>query len=295
MNHISNPENSEEAGIISAVASDTTSLPILDCHIANDGVPSHTNRDPNHSLHESQNQSEANVSETPYLLQWVGQLATLNVRLLQHSYHIPKANTDSGLTGNPMEEQKAFCIDKTFHLSQEFINIMSSICERLPRTPRHLSPLLGIDKGDESDCTSLDASSELLVFSTYLRLIEVYEMVLHRLQAYVTHRGCVAATEFPFSMPGLNIGSFSLSSEPDTQSLILLHLVESMLTRARGLVANMVSPQDTPGYRGSFECFGGVTLVIVPDLALQALHAKERVTFRLIESIKGLVEHSRQI
>ena len=69
--------------------------------------------------------------------------------------------------------------------------------------------------------------------------------------------------------------------------------MESMLTKSRDLINEMSSPKDTPGYRGSFECYGGITLVIVPDLALQAIRSRERATLRLIDSIKrNLVQMS---
>jgi hypothetical protein len=112
------------------------------------------------------------------------------------------------------------------------------------------------------------------------------------MRAGITQKGSAMATNRLFLTPSLTIGSFSLSLESDNQLPILINLMESMFTRSRDLVAQICLPKDTSGYRGSFECYGGVTLVIVPDLALQAVRSRERATLKLIGSVREMMSQS---
>ncbi|KAH7024904.1 uncharacterized protein B0I36DRAFT_332204 [Microdochium trichocladiopsis] len=236
------------------------------------------------------------------------------------------------------DEQTQFrCpIDQVFHLSEVFVETLAELLPRLPPpfTSTPISPLT-------PDCLSLDAASELLIFSTYLRLLEIYDRILQHIQLHCqqgSRPAAITAARAPassalsltstssasntaggrprassssgmggnsngnnngnssssgsgmnaaFNLPGWSIGTFSLSAQSKTQQLFMIHLIETMLTRARDLVSDAVSKKATLGYRGNWECFGGLSLSIVPDLAVQAIRAREKAAMRRVAGIKA--------
>lgn len=238
---------------------------------------------------------EASCPSGSSLAEWTRKLADLNCQLTQHLTCIPELDNDEGAGaaqgsgGNPSAQAEVFAIDETFHLSQLFIDTLSQLRQEIPPRQRHMTTPTATKKPD----FSLDASSELLVFSAYLRLLEIYSRVLHHMQTYTAARRRTEAAPSTFSLPDLTIGSFSLSSESTIQFAFLINLMESMLARVKDLVSEIASPKNTPGYRGNFHCFGGVSLVIVPDLALQAIRAREEVVLNSAKQMKLLLRPTR--
>lgn len=225
------------------------------------------------------------------LAEWTRKLADLNCQLTQHLTCIPELDNDEGAgpSGNSSAQAEVFAIDTTFHLSQLFIDTLSQLRQELPPVQKHMTTPTATKK----PAFSLDASSELLVFSAYLRLLEIYSRVLQHMQTYCAARRRTEATPSTFSLPDLTIGSFSLSSESTIQFGFLINLMESMLARVKELVSEIASPKNTPGYRGNFHCFGGVSLVIVPDLALQAIRAREDMVLNSAKQMKLLLRPTR--
>ncbi|KAI1350846.1 hypothetical protein F5Y01DRAFT_284498 [Xylaria sp. FL0043] len=88
-------------------------------------------------------------------------------------------------------------------------------------------------------------------------------------------------------LPSLVVGSFSLPSQFNAQSLVLVTLTETMVTKARDLITKMSLPTVSPGYRRRFQYFGGVSLVIVLDLALKAIRVREDALIRMINNLKS--------
>ncbi|KAI0470113.1 hypothetical protein GGR56DRAFT_661106 [Xylariaceae sp. FL0804] len=91
---------------------------------------------------------------------------------------------------------------------------------------------------------------------------------------------------FPFHVPGLTFGSFYLPSRSETQSVILVDLMDTMMARASTLISELACPKQTSGYRGNFQSFGGVSLVIVPDLALKVIRIREDEVSRRVSTLK---------
>ncbi|KAI1392120.1 uncharacterized protein F4822DRAFT_115796 [Hypoxylon trugodes] len=207
-------------------------------------------------------------------------LSELSIDLMRHLDMIPNV----AIIDRPQpEDEKLFDIDQTLHMSQLFIDLTNDICSRLPPSSKATSRQI---VEAEQSTFSLDPASELLVFSCYLRLLETYDKILRQMRVSITHKTPNGDIQYPFRMPDFTIGSFSLPSTTETQSILLINLMDRMVTRARELVAEMSSPKHTSGYRGDFESYGGVTLVIVPDLALKAIRVREDAISRLVEDLK---------
>ncbi|KAI0974603.1 hypothetical protein F4678DRAFT_458564 [Xylaria arbuscula] len=202
---------------------------------------------------------------------WLRKIADLNVTLTEHldSSFNNNVSYECANRGQKEETKPTFSLDQAFRLSQLFIDILCDICSNLPTSDK------GADQATDkprSGSFQLDPSAELLIFSAYLRLLETYNRILESIQ-----------------LPSLMVGSFELPLDSNTQYLVLLNLTETMAMKAKGLIKEMSSPKITRGYRGDFQSFGGVSLVIVPDLALSAIRAREDALFRMIHELKNLI------
>ncbi|KAI1648783.1 uncharacterized protein F4817DRAFT_54362 [Daldinia loculata] len=219
------------------------------------------------------------------LISLLERLSNLNIRLMRHLNTVPEANT----TNAPSQPgAKQFSIEETFHISQLFIDVISHICSRLPPPQNSVTESTTENK---LPSFSLDASSELLMYSCYLRLIETYDRILRLIKASITHRAPNRTIQYPFQMPDFTVGSFSLPSKPETQSIFLINSMDAMMARAKELVAEVTFPKQTPGYRGDFQSFGGTSLVIVPDLARNVIRTRENALFDLLDDLKKLIVH----
>ncbi|KAI0183342.1 hypothetical protein EV127DRAFT_475202 [Xylaria flabelliformis] len=232
-------------------------------------------------------ESTSRIKETEHTRTlWMRRITDVNIALTEHLDLLSDDNVSGDFVGSRQKEElnSAFTIDRAFHLSQLFIDILGNICLKLPAS----------DKGDEVTNKSqqasfqLDPSAELLIFSAYLRLLETYHRILESVQAAAKQNHLESSTA-TFQLPSLTVGSFSLSSKSNTQFFVLVNLTETMARKARRLITEMSSPKITPGYRGDFQSFGGVSLVIVPDLALRAIRAREEGLFRMIEDLKNSI------
>ncbi|KAI1813101.1 hypothetical protein GGS20DRAFT_497411 [Poronia punctata] len=215
---------------------------------------------------------------------WLRQISDVNINLMEHLDTVVQCLNSCDDANS--RQQNPFGIDDTLHLSQRFIDVLTNICSRLPATNKGAS---NSPSTLPSSSFSLDPAAELLIFSAYLRLIETHHRVLRHVQLSLAPDTLNYSTRCPLQMPGLTIGSFSLSSKSDTQSLLLVNLMETMMTQARDLVAEISSPKHTAGYRGDFKVFGGVSLVIVPDLALKAIRSREDSLSRMFHDLKDSI------
>ncbi|KAI0112948.1 hypothetical protein F4814DRAFT_420082 [Daldinia grandis] len=231
---------------------------------------------------------DPSITEEPNLdlISLLERLSSLNIRLMRHLHTIPEANTTNALSqpGTPR-----FSIEETFHISQLFIDVTSHICSRLP-PPQNSAT--GSTVGEKLPPFSLDASSELLLYSCYLRLIETYDRILRLVKASIAHRAPNCVIHYPFQMPDFTVGSFSVPSKLETRSIFLVNSMDAMMARAKELVAEVTSPKQTPGYRGGFQSFGGTSLVIVPDLAREAVQTRENALFDLVDDLKKFIVRS---
>ncbi|KAI8627367.1 hypothetical protein F5Y19DRAFT_442809 [Xylariaceae sp. FL1651] len=224
---------------------------------------------------------------------WLRKISDLSICLTEHLMSIP-THSSNDTNNDPLQlyHGKPTSIDETFHLSQQFIDVLSNICPKLP--PLSFPVGAVSNKIDTPAVFSLDPASELLVFSAYLRFLEIYDRTIQNIQLSFTQTPSDSIIQRPFQVPGLTIGSFSLSSDSEFQLLLLVNLMENMISRARELVVELTSPKKTAGYRGDFQSFGGVSMVIVPDLALCAIRTRENALTRMLNELKGsMLRHGR--
>ena len=170
--------------------------------------------------------------------------------------------------------------------------MLSSICSRVP-TPE--TTATAAKEENPAVFLSLDEPSYLLLYSTYLRFLEMHDRVQRYLIACLSHkRGkSSAATGSCFNLPKLSFGSFSLARTSETRPLLFVNLMASMLIRARRLFHHIASAKGIPGGRGGQEGIDELPPVIEPDLALQAVRARQAAPIKLVERTKTTLVATR--
>ncbi|OTA93979.1 hypothetical protein M434DRAFT_11202 [Hypoxylon sp. CO27-5] len=161
-------------------------------------------------------------------------LSDLNVDLFLLSSAVPKPSTS---TSQPLSwKDKDFAIDKTFQLSQKFIEALDKLY------PRHKgsaaidpvsSPVQGLDFSRPP--VQFDQASFLLVLSCYQRLIETYDDIFGNMQACLD-RSAITAPEDYVPMPDMKVGSFSLPNSSALQITLVLQLARHLIKRMEFII-----------------------------------------------------------
>lgn len=224
---------------------------------------------------------------------WANKITPLFVQFTQHLQSLPRLNPDHqhpndnhGIIPRPSGSHNS---DHTFDLSESFINVLSGMCFKLP-------PLEAPRNADEDWSTkylNIDEASYLLVLSTYLRFLEMQDTVFRYLLACLSHERQDTATGSCFYLPKLILGSFSLAMTSETRPLLYVNLMESMLARAKNLFHRLASARAKLGNRDSLECFGGLSPIVEPTFALQAVQARETSIATLVERIKATLSRPK--
>ena len=197
---------------------------------------------------------------------WLRKIADVNIKLFENAATIPpsshSAGEQDGQNGlaNALET-KGFAIDTTFQLSKELIDILNEIkpgagkCLRSHTTARSevARSLLEHDTtngatafssridhedasiGKTTTCL-LDAGSNLLIFSSYIRILDIYAKFFALIQALLSNKNGEGLSGY-VHLPSLNIGTFSLHSSPALQITLFIRLVEEVFERLRNVVS----------------------------------------------------------
>lgn len=215
------------------------------------------------------------------LTHWMNELAHLNPKLTEHAESVP--HDDAVSTPPASDGSYESIIDHTFHHSESFIQILSEMCHRLPPQQQQQTPGA---RGAPDGSPPLDEPSYLVEISTYLRFLEMFDRSFCYL---VAHRGSSGADAWAgpsLQLPNVSIGSFTLTKTSETTSLLLLNLMESMLSRARKLVYQMLCVKDAMGSPGTPP---GLPSILEPGSALKAIRARENRLLNSMERVKAAI------
>ncbi|KAI0383341.1 hypothetical protein F5Y04DRAFT_251094 [Hypomontagnella monticulosa] len=158
----------------------------------------------------------------------VWELSDLNVELFTLSSAIPKPPSS---TLQPLSwKNKDFAIDKTFQLSQKFIEVLDKayLCRPRGSTANSMSPT--VCGAEPSEPGMLDQASFLLVLSCYQRFIEAYDNIFGNVQACLD-RSAITAPEDYVRMPDMKVGAFSLPNSSALQITLVLQLARHLIQR----------------------------------------------------------------
>lgn len=202
---------------------------------------------------------------------WLTQLHGINSELWELASSIPclshsEDGSDVFTYSGPDAEQyssQGFPLDSLFKLSRRFLQHLEetklgddadSYSESL--TPQTRGPR-----------TTSDAGTGLLILSTYVRLLDLYQKVFRNVQAEISHSGSVDVFRL-CKLPEVSVGSFPVPPSPTLQMELTLRLAGEFLSQLRAatlpLGSGPPSPDSTPdtgtGHLSTFSGVVGVSL-----------------------------------
>ncbi|RYP14462.1 hypothetical protein DL765_006352 [Monosporascus sp. GIB2] len=249
---------------------------------------------------------------------WIRKLSDTNVQLHQHMHSIPVVETgqrapgsSSGNSMSSIEGDARLSIDRTFKLSAQYTELLTSICARL-RSRRSCN-----DAQTLANLT-LDQPSQLLVLSCYMCLLESYDKILQHIKAWIEVRlkmGVAGSATtlvddesslcFKIKLPSLAIGSFELPKTSPIRPIVLTCVVETNMMHMHSLISEIMRPasNDVSGSTPKTVDLGPRTaekrsihgvadacdgLSSVAKVTLQAIEVNEDSTLKLVHIVSKL-------
>ena len=264
-------------------------------------------------------------ARTPASNSWLLKIVDVNIKLFENAATFPPSHI-TGRQDGPEDlvnklETKDFAIDTTFQLSKELIDILSEIRpgpRKYPQpytTPRsdvarslldHNSTsgaaTLFSSRIEDEDASngktticSLDAGSNLLIFSCYIRILDIYAKFFAQLKALISNTNGQGVLH-SLNLPSLNIGTFSLQSSPSLQITLFIRLVEEVMERLRNVVCQTDSccasqwSKDDDGDQVHDSVFNGVS-----QATLQAIRVSESKIAKSMNELRRKLQHLQSL
>nr|A0A2Z5TJB0.1 RecName: Full=Transcription factor himB; AltName: Full=Himeic acid A biosynthesis cluster protein B [Aspergillus japonicus]BBA91559.1 transcription factor [Aspergillus japonicus] len=210
--------------------------------------------------------------------QWLKELFDNNARLYRN-WHAVSSNMTTNQTINPLfpmsttsqsHPSSAAFADEAVQLSTQLIHILRGLLHqhhestghRPPTTPKPRARAEDLDP----DHSGLDPGSLLIVLSSYFRILEIFTMLSHALEATAaatgstTHYHTPRATPPILRLPAIVVGSLDLASNTSLSTVLFLEVIEDLLTTLATLVLSIAqwpshphhaTSRREPGWQGS--------------------------------------------
>ncbi|KAK2601842.1 hypothetical protein QQS21_004625 [Conoideocrella luteorostrata] len=237
-------------------------------------------------------------------------LSDLSVKLHDFSQTIPSVQSCMEPSGRyqPLPD-KEFALDCVLRLSQHFIETLNHLAKPTTsasspdsQNEEELTGPASVLSTKSRPSSSLDQPCELLILSTYTRIIETYHAILEHVAACAN--GQLNGTlepplHIPYQnenfprMPALTIGSFTMESSSATQVLMLVHMMEVMMTRSRYLTQSVLRANATssPKAVDTDESSNGEQpwKLTAAQSALQGFRPQEDATVKLLGAVRRVL------
>lgn len=243
---------------------------------------------------------------------WIRQLSNSNLQLHQHMHSIPMVEPENEGRRDSSENfltcpdrEKQIPVDRTFKLSSQYTELLTSICSRL-ESCRSRNDTRGLAR------LVLDQSSQLLVLSSYMCLLQSYDKILQHIKAWLEVRLKMGvrgsalnlkegegSSYLPTQLPGLAVGTFEFSKTSSVSSLVLMCIVETNIMQMHSLISECMRPASKEVTGSS--CTSGAErrpmsrvsamgdgLSSVAKVTLQAIEANEDSILQLVRGVSNL-------
>ncbi|KAK0725835.1 hypothetical protein B0H67DRAFT_481855 [Lasiosphaeris hirsuta] len=215
----------------------------------------------------------------------IRQLSDLVVELYDFSQTIPPLSAWDQPANDAGVGHQELGLDHVLKLSQRFIVILNHITVNTTQPATVPHPLSNSGPGPTIQSTPpLDQPCELLALSGYLRIVEIYHIILEHVSACAASRKRTKANWHIMSLPSLTVGTFTMESTSATQVLVLVTLIEVMMTRSRELIRSMVRAR-----KGGEDADGGRKMFSVGEATLEGFRPKEEATLLLARRVRRFV------
>ncbi|CAG8889914.1 unnamed protein product [Penicillium egyptiacum] len=263
---------------------------------------------------ETPGRASNNIQETHHsnMSSWIRQLSNSNLQLHQHMHSIPMVEPEKDGQRDSSEDfltcpdgETQLPVDRTFKLSSQYTELLTSICSRL-ESCRSRNDTQGLAR------LVLDQSSQLLVLSSYMCLLQSYDKILQHIKAWLEVRLKMGVRGSALNLkegegssylltqlPGLAVGTFEFSKTSSVSSLVLMCIVETNIMQMHSLISECMRPasKDVPGSSrssGAEKCSMsrvaamGDGLSSVAKVTLQAIEANEDSILQLVHGVSKL-------
>lgn len=219
-------------------------------------------------------------------IHWMAQLNDINTRLLDLSSALP-SQQDTARGGPPLhrphdERFKAngFPIDEMFQLTRRVADILDHFSSMGKDTAKARQALL-----DGSD-----PANSMLVISTYVRLLDMYQRVFNLVSTELAHTDSDAAFRF-WKLPDVSVGSFAVESSPSLQMSFTIQLAEEFLGRLRSSTAALDTSSMRNGDAGHSNGANGRSMFSgVVDVSYQAVRSREENLGKHLAELRAEIE-----
>lgn len=210
----------------------------------------------------------------------VCKLSDINVELHQHMQsiiveHSPRTNS---MTSTGPRAPKELAVDRTFKLSHQYTEILNDIFSQCKSRQASTSSPPAV--------LTLDQPSLLLVLSSYLCLVELYDKILQHIKTWtevrLTRGESTAEEHLPVQLPTVAIGCFQLPELSLTRALVLICTIEATVTQIHDQVNEMMRPVRTTNERGTMP---GDGMSSVAKVIIQEIRTKEDATMKLLHVV----------
>lgn len=224
---------------------------------------------------------------------WLSQLSDINSALLnlsslvpylvesgedtdvyacQTSSHSSKSSEDSDASRS---EQEGFPIQSMFEASGRLVEVLGDITKR-----ESVDVELPVDPG-----------TGLLVLSTYVRLLDLYQKVVRLVHSELAVSSPCCSTFRLCKLPDVSVGSFPVASALSLQMSLTIRLAEDFLSNLRADTA--LFSQRLPDFASRGQQGGGqASLWSVVDVSFTAIREREQDVSRDLVEIRSKLETS---
>ncbi len=233
-------------------------------------------------LAEALSTASKNISDCFCKGSWVEKLARLNSRISSHNHSVnmsssghrtPERSRSCSLS---TESEKSLnngpiCLDEALTLTKDLIELLDRLPS--PENPSAQSEISAFDDGSFGkilqdiaigtstqhldisisnkrlsipNVISEDPFTILLFMSCYVKLIDIYKLLLALIQAVIMKDGPQAARPLLLrsQLPTIVMGPFSLRSNPNLEIMLIIEVVNIVIGRI-GYVARLLTPGTT--------------------------------------------------
>lgn len=208
---------------------------------------------------QNQNQNDIQPLYTGHNAQvvWMADLAEINADLVALASQLPQNAL--------MDSKHGFPIDDMFQLTRRVADFLDQLSSG--------SRLEGAD----------DPASSMLILSTYVRLLRLYQRVFNLVGAEAT-RADPSGTVFRlWRLPNVTVGSFAVESSPVLQMSLTVQVAEEFLCRLRGCTTTL-----DPSYRGGGG--DGDDICGAVDVSFKAVKAMEETLGKNLANLRAEIE-----
>lgn len=209
-------------------------------------------------------------------IHWMAQLSDINARLLDLASALPssqKMTCNGPSLSRPVDERfrsQGFPIDEMFKLTRKVADILDK-------------PPPDDSDGKKSRHANIDASdpgNSMLILSTYVRLLDMYQRVFDLVHTELSQVNGGAAFLF-WKLPDVTVGSFAVESSPFLQMSLTIQLAEEFLSRLRGSTVRWSGA----GSANSTSMFVGVV-----DVSYKAFKSREDALAKHLTELRSEIE-----